>query len=190
MNCVHCWYWCCHHPNWQAYIGRHLGDLRWRQGLSLSVPSAVGHSPDTFSLGPTQLPLSLERERWSIWEAWSAYPKARDAFCYIAEHPHVGLQVSVDCEIRSCYVGLRQDQSPGVCKPKPTNLESKPTSQGVLFVKRTLNNIHPMQEALLQNKKRVVDLDNVWSGPATHIPTPEEEMEKLLVLGSCVEKTY
>ncbi|KAG0721701.1 hypothetical protein GWK47_045906 [Chionoecetes opilio] len=161
-----------------------------------SMPSVVlwaKRSPQryqcsTASQGVIRLLLSLERGKKSVWEAWGAYTEVTDAFNFIVEHPHA--QITVDCQEFQML-----ERFTVVIYDKTSPLVSVNEARKELFCQknRTMENIPPTQQALLQHTKRAGT--RLASGQPVTRPNNRHQLLKAAVghwmqnkvLGSCLE---
>lgn len=94
----------------------------------------------------------------SVWEAWGAYTEVTDAFNFIVEHPHA--QITVDCQEFQML-----ERFTVVIYDKTSPLVSVNEARKELFCQknRTMENIPPTQQALLQHTKRAVYQAGIWT---------------------------
>ncbi|KAG0711306.1 hypothetical protein GWK47_020863 [Chionoecetes opilio] len=93
-----------------------------------------------------------------VWEAWGAYTEVTDAFNFIVEHPHA--QITVDCQEFQML-----ERFTVVIYDKTSPLVSVNEARKELFCQknRTMENIPPTQQALLQHTKRAVYQAGIWT---------------------------
>ena len=113
----------------------------------------------------------LGKGKKSAWEAWKSYPEVTQAFIYMATHPHTPLTVeSQYFRHLECFTVVVYD--------KTSCLVSVDEVRKELFCQknRTMENIPPTQDALLQHCKRVAYQAGIWTTSdlaQPQAPTPE-----------------
>ena len=94
----------------------------------------------------------------SAWEAWSSYPEVTEAFNFMMAHPHTPM--TTDSRLFQ-----QLERFTIIMYDKSSGLQSVNEARKELFCKksRTMENIPPTQEALLQHTKRVSYQSGIWA---------------------------
>ena len=107
----------------------------------------------------------------TAWEAWNSYPEVTKAFIYMATHPHAPLtKESQHFRYLERFTVVLYD--------KTSSLESVDEARRELFCQknRTMENIPPTQDTLLQHSKRVAYQAGIWTTSELaqqQTPTPD-----------------
>ncbi len=104
--------------------------------------------------------------------SWYAYPEATAAFIYIAQHPYEPISLSPEHF-------LILERYTVVLYNKSSCLTTVNEARRELFCKqnKSLENIPPTQDTLLQHTKRVIIQSNIWTTSLSsiqNIPSPGE----------------
>ncbi|KAG0724638.1 hypothetical protein GWK47_040164 [Chionoecetes opilio] len=94
----------------------------------------------------------------SVWEAWNAYVEVTEAFNNLMNHPY--MTVTVNCKEFQLL-----ERFTVIIYNKKSNLDSVNEARRELFSQknRTMENIPPTQEALLQHTLRAVYQAGIWA---------------------------
>lgn len=100
----------------------------------------------------------LGRGKKSAWQAWKAYPEVTEAFHYIVSHPH--LQITAEAQHFQLL-----EQFSVILYDKTSDLKLVNEARRELFCQKnkTMENITPTQDALLQHCKRDVYQAGIWT---------------------------
>ena len=112
------------------------------------------------------------KSKKSAWASWNSYPEATEAFLYITEHPYEPIDLT-----SSHFLTL--ERFTVILYHKVSTLLSVNETRRVLFCKKnkSLENLPPTQDALLQHARRAVFQENIWTTSLQNIqnvPTPED----------------
>ena len=100
----------------------------------------------------------LEKGKKSAWEAWNLYPEVTQAFVHMSTHPHTPLSVE-------SWIFQFLERFTVVLYDKTSSLESVNEVRRELLCQknRTMENIPPTQDALLQHSKHVAYQAGIWT---------------------------
>ena len=111
------------------------------------------------------------RSKKSAWAAWLSYPEVTEAFLYLVKHPYELIDAT------SPHF-LTLERFTVILYHKGSTLLSVNEARRHLFCKKnkTLENLPPTQNALLQHAKRAVFQCSIWvtsQDTIQNVPTPE-----------------
>ena len=140
--------------HWKNFMYIHINIICNALGRNRSMALPIFHS----FTGCDTTSSFWERGKKSAWESWKAYPEVTKAFLYMVSNPHLPITVEAQHFQRLEHFTV-------ILYDKTSDLEFVDEARRELFCykNRTMENIPPTQDALLQHCKRVGYQAGIWT---------------------------